>query len=92
MVENFASRTAGMRRWLLPCVVLAVGLVFGSVARQPDVVQADVRRTPSRPAFQSGSERSEIILREIASTLKRIEGRIERIERSVTAKQRQQGN
>ena len=92
MVKHFVSRTAGMRRWLLPCVVLTVGLVFGSAARQPGVVQAEVRRTPSRPAFQSGSERSEIILREIASTLKRIEGRIERIERSVTAKQRQQGN
>ncbi len=92
MVENFVSRIAGMRRWLLPCTVLAVGLALGSAARQPDVVQADVRGTPSRPAFQSGSERSEIILREIASTLKRIEGRIERIERSVSTKQKQQGN
>lgn len=92
MVENFISRTAVMRRWLLPCVVLTVGFVFGSAARQPNVVQADDRRTPSRPAFQSGSERSITVLREIASTLKRMEGRIERIERSVTAKQRQQGN
>ena len=92
MVEHFVSRTAGMRSWLLTCVVLAVGFVFGSAARQPDVVQADVRRTASRPAFKSGSERSEAILREIASTLKRIEGRIDRIERSVSTKQRQQGN
>ena len=92
MVENFVSRIAGMRRWLLPCAVLAVGYVLGSAARQPNVVQADIRRTPNRPAFQSGSERSETVLREIASTLKRIEGRIERFERSVSTKQRQQGN
>ena len=92
MVETIASRIKAMRVWLLPCVVLAIGFVAGTAARQPATVQADVRKTPSRLAFQSGSERSEAVLREIASTLKRIEGRIERIERSVTAKQRPQGN
>ena len=100
MLETLCSWTRKSRRWILPSLVLGIGFVAGSAFQQVNVVEADVRRSSSRPAprrsperatFQSGSARSDTILREIATTLKRIDGRIERIERSISAKQQKQG-
>jgi hypothetical protein len=51
-----------------------------------DQARAEVRETTPRAAFQSGSERSETVLREIAATLKRMDGRWERIEKVATEK------
>ena len=98
MRETVCSLTRKSRRWILPSLVLGIGFVAGSAFQHIDVVEADVRRSstravprrsPDRATFQSGSERSETIMREIAITLKRIDGRIERIERSISAKQKQ---
>lgn len=61
------------------------GIVIGySIAHldiTPNSVQAEVRETTPRAAFQAGSERSETVLREIATTLKTMDGRLERIEK-----------
>lgn len=47
---------------------------------QPQAL-AEVRETTPRVAFQAGSERSETILKEIAATLKTMDGRLERLEK-----------
>ena len=74
-----------LRRPMLMVGLLFIGFVIGRESKEPRVAGAQTRRSPARAAFLSGSERSEKVLREIASTLKRIEGRVDRIERSVTA-------
>lgn len=67
-------------RQLLPILaVFAVGIVLGRIGVE-STAHADVRRTPERESFKSGSARSESLLREIAGTLKKIDGRVARIE------------
>ena len=57
------------------------GLRGASVpARSP----GEVREQPAPAAFKSGEERSEIVLRDIADTLLRMEARLERIEAAAT--------
>ncbi len=69
------SRTA----FILCGIVIGYGLAqFGGI---PAHVQAEVRETTPRAAFQAGSERSETILKEIAATLKTMDGRLERLEK-----------
>lgn len=70
-------------RVLTLALVMAGGFLMGRVASEPAIVQADVRQTPRREAFQSGDELSVGILKEISSTLKRIDGRLERMERAI---------
>lgn len=52
---------------------------IGRMAGEPQVM-ADTRRSPERPTFLSGGERSEIVLKEISETLTRIDGRLEKFE------------
>lgn len=54
----------------------------GYALRPGDAVLADVTKTPPREAFKAGSERAESTLREIADLLKKIDGRLERIEQA----------
>jgi hypothetical protein len=44
---------------------------------------AEVTELPRREAFLAGGERSEIVLRDIATVLKRMDTRLERIEQVV---------
>ena len=69
---------------LVALAVLAIGYMFGSMSGVATPAHADIRKTPAREAFQSGGERSEVVLREIAGILKRMDKRLERIERAVT--------
>jgi len=78
-----------IRSFVVLLIVLAGGFLAGNSWRQSSVVQAEVRRKPPREAFQSGGARSEVVLREISATLKRIDSRIERIERVVTEKSKE---
>jgi len=73
-------------------IVLAIGYMLGTASTVATSTHADIRKTPSRQAFKSGSERSEAVLREIASTVKRMDTRLARIEKSVgrVAKMRSQ--
>lgn len=81
MTQSFATRCWRVL-WLV--IAVAAGFLAGSADRPGPQAVAEVRRTPPREAFQSGGERSEVVLREIAATLTRIESRVERIEKSLT--------
>jgi hypothetical protein len=80
MATSFATRCWRVL-WL--SIAIAAGFLAGSADRPGPQTMAEVRRTPPREAFQGGDERSEVVLREIAATLTRIESRVERIEKSL---------
>jgi len=65
---------------------LIAGFVVGQLHRGEPAVHADVRQTTTRSTLQAGSERSESILKEIAGTLKTIDGRLERVEKFIARK------
>ncbi|MCR4411419.1 MAG: hypothetical protein NUV77_03215 [Thermoguttaceae bacterium] len=67
--------------WLVLAALVAAVVAF-SAPSVPDAL-AEVREQPAPRAFLSGGERSEILLREISETLKRIDSRLERLERAV---------
>jgi hypothetical protein len=72
-------------RW---CPIAVLLLVVGLVGvRLGSETHAEVRKNAPRAAFQSGSERSEQILREISQTLKSIDGRLQRLEKVATMPQ-----
>jgi hypothetical protein len=60
-------------------------LVIAAASRWPSDARADVTEEPAQKQFLSGGARSEIVLREISETLKRIDGRLERMENAVRA-------
>jgi hypothetical protein len=64
---------------------LAVLLVLlaAYAGRGSSSVRGEIRETPRPDAFLSGGARSEIVLREINETLKRIDARLERFERAL---------
>lgn len=69
---------------------LAAGLLAAFVVGlclRPTEPLAEVVQTRPREAFKAGGERSEIVLREIADLLKKMDGRLERIERVATGAQ-----
>lgn len=62
----------------------ALGLLLATAWPQPSrTVGGEIRESPPREAFLSGGARSEIVLREISETLKRIDLRLERFERAI---------
>jgi hypothetical protein len=64
-------------------VILAIqGPFHGSTA------QGEIEETKPPQAFLSGGARSEIVLREIAETLKKIDARLERFERALRETER----
>jgi hypothetical protein len=78
------SQKGPTSRSLLLLCGLAVGYGIAQWNSAPQLLQAEVRETTPRAAFQAGSERSEAVLKEIAATLKTIDGRIERLEKLAT--------
>jgi hypothetical protein len=64
---------------------LALGVAMfaaGLSLREAPSARADVTGESPRQQFMAGGERSEVVLREISATLKRIDARLERIERA----------
>ncbi len=86
MSINKSSRKTTTSSWIVLLLVLTGGFVAGATARHSSVAQADVRRTPERTTLRTASARSETVLREISSTLTRIDRRLERMERLVSKK------
>lgn len=82
-MEKFHSRL-GVKTWgcLVAAALLAGTVCLGLPSSIPDA-RAQGRSPPAPRAFLSGGERSEIILREIAETLRRIDARLERLEKAV---------
>ncbi len=78
MNENNSGKTW---RGLLVLAGVAAGYVVGQSRSGSDWALAEVRETAQRTTFLAGSERSEGVLREIAGTLKTMDGRLERLER-----------
>ena len=69
-----------------PALWIGVGLIIGCLvgltsdaSRQ---VRADVTESPRREAFKDGGVLNEGVLREISATLKRMETRLEHIEKN----------
>jgi hypothetical protein len=77
--------------WLLLGLFAAVSVAGPShwpAAARADVTsaaQADITQDSPQKQFLSGGARSEVVLREISETLKRIDGRLERMENAVRA-------
>jgi hypothetical protein len=68
--------------------MLVAAFWLGSSTREPAANGADSRRNSTQEAFLAGSERSIPILQEIAGTLKRIDTRLERLEKWVQGQPR----
>mgnify|MGYP000158261965 CR=1 FL=1 len=64
--------------------LLGAGYLAGRVDDTGQRAYAEVRQTPRREAFEAGDQRSEAVLKEIATTLKTMDARIARIEKTVT--------
>lgn len=77
-----------VRRFGLASVLLATGFVAGVLYQEQESARADIRKGPTREAFQSGGERSETQLKEISATLLRIEKKIADVERRMTGDNR----
>lgn len=84
MTQQIVARQ--IYRWC-PIAVLLLVVGLAGIRLGSEKAQAEVRKTAPRAAFQSGSERSEQILREISQTLKSIDGRLQRLEKVVTLPQ-----
>ena len=65
---------------LMLCVVVMVAAVQS--LRPSGEVRADVTSEPPRDQFKAGGERSEIVLREILAVLKKMDARLEHIEKA----------
>ncbi|MGL4514584.1 MAG: hypothetical protein ACRCT8_15960 [Lacipirellulaceae bacterium] len=59
-------------------------LVLGWLAASGPVATAETRDAAASTSFTSGAMRSELLLREIATTLRSIDARLERVELLVT--------
>ncbi len=77
----FRALRSAWTGWLALAALVAALVAF-SAPGTPDAL-AEVREQAAPRAFLSGGERSEILLREISETLKRIDSRLERLERAV---------
>lgn len=64
-------------------LLVAAGAVVGWLLPAEPPALAEVRRTAPTQPFQSGAQRSEVVLREIATTLRAIDGRLARLEKTV---------
>ncbi len=61
---------------------LGLGYLAGVASAPSTSARAEVTEEPRREAFKAGGVLNEPILREIAATLKRIETRVEKIEKN----------
>jgi hypothetical protein len=77
-------------RNLLVAALIVSAFVLGSLLQPVAAINAqarfsDVQATPQPQAFQSGGARGVPVLDEILATLRRIDGRLERLEAKVFA-------
>ncbi len=85
---NGGERPRPATRWLAVAgLAVAIGAILVGTAPPR---AAEVRRETSPEAFQSGGARSETVLKEISATLKKMDARLERIERAAIEHGKQQ--
>ena len=78
--EYKQTRPAGWRSALAAAVLLGVGMLIGSVTSSPRAAWGEVQPQPQPPMFQSGSQISVPILKDIAATLHQMDARLARLE------------
>ena len=69
-------------RWLSCGLLVLGGYVAGSTVGGPPSAEAEVREVTPREAFKSGGARSEIVLKEIAGILQKMDARLANLEKS----------
>jgi hypothetical protein len=69
-----------LHRWVASAGLLAAGMAAGSALQTSNTALGEVRTGPPPSAFQSGSQMSVPILKEIAGTLHQMDARLERLE------------
>ena len=69
-----------LHRWFATAGLLAAGMAAGTALQTSNTALGEVRSGPPPTAFQSGSQMSVPILKEIAATLHRMDARLERLE------------
>lgn len=72
----------GRAALLMLCVVVTVTAV--QALRPATEVRADITSEPPREQFKAGGERSEVVLREILAVLKKMDARLEHIEKAAS--------
>lgn len=79
-------RTSLSIRSRIPCIfgLLAAGYLIGRMDDGGRQAHAELRQTPRRQAFEAGDQQSVTVLRDISKTLKTMDARIARIEKTVT--------
>ena len=83
MISNRSNRW----RWSAGLLLgMAAGYAAGIAGQSSSALQAEVTELPRREAFLAGGERSELVLRDIATVLKRMDTRLDRIEQVVVSK------
>jgi hypothetical protein len=82
MAESSNTCSRRLPGWLSATALLTAGYLCGSANIGFRTVDAEPRATAPRQAFLSGSERSEVVLQEMKTILERIDGRLERFEKS----------
>ena len=87
--KNRTGWQSRLRTLMVIAVVAFVSFAAGTSERASSSARADVRRSKPREAFLSGAGRSLVVLQEISATLKRMETRLDRIERSASELARQ---
>ena len=70
------------RSWSVLLAGLVLGYLIGIGGAPSARVWSDVTEEPRREAFKAGGVINEPVLREISATLKRIESRVEKIEKN----------
>lgn len=80
-----SSRFQRLRPVLWIGAGLAMGYLLGSAMDVSKPARAEITESPRREAFKDGGVLNEGVLREIAATLKRIETRVDRIEKNTTS-------
>ncbi len=78
------------RTWMRTLCAMAAGaaLYAASSGVMETIAIARDRTTSQAPVYRSGAERSVVLLSEISATLKRMDGRLERLEKAALKPQR----
>lgn len=79
-IENLISRISWRNRSLRGLAIGLVAVLIGMPIGTWVSAVGEIRKTAPPEAFKAGDERNEVILREILAVMKRIDGRLERLE------------
>jgi uncharacterized protein HemX len=79
-MSKYAQGLTSGGQLLAVVILVGFGYVVGVTSRDA-TVHADVRREQEQEPFQTGDQRCEVVLREIAVTIGKMDERLERMEK-----------